>query len=976
MPDIKGKKLRKGIIIAGVAIILLGGALISLTGFITDLLWFNQLGYIDVFFKKLFTELKIGVPVFVIFFALSLLFIFILRRRFFAKISGSENIEVNVKLQKRIAILFAVLASGVITLFAVSGLWWKVLQFLNSTDFNLEDPIFKNDVSFYLFKLDFVSQLPTVALIIVVTFLALAFLYYSVLQSTTKGYVAGDEEETVNVPPREKSAAAKTVEGILESLLGRKVEFPSGGGGGVRVKRKTNFGELIALMRVEIIVLVVCLCLVVAAKFFLMQFELLNSQTGVVYGAGYTDTHIKLWVYRAMAALSVIAAVTVSLGIARAKIKMAIIVPIIMAALFLVGNGAGFIVQQLVVAPDAIEKESKYLANNIKFTQHAYDLDKVSVKSFAANSNLTPEDIKNNEATIKNIRINDYQQAQKFYNQVQNIRRYYRFNDVDVDRYTIDGEYTQTFLSVREIDESQVDDQWINKHMKYTHGYGATISRVDKVTPNGQPDILLGNIPPETEKSEIAISQPGIYFGELSNNYVLTGTGEDEFDYPDGNENVYSKYEGTDGIKLNFFNRLLFAIRERSLKLLVSSNITNDSKILINRNIAERVQKVMPMLDYSDPYAVVLEGRLSWIIDGYTTSASYPYSEPYAENGVNYIRNSVKVVIDAYNGDTTYYLVDDKDPIANTMKKIYPTLFKSGSEMPANVREHIRYPHTMLQIQSEVYTRYHVNDVKVFYQQEDSWQVSNETLGTEEVEMTPSYFVLKLPGEKKEEFVNMLPYTPKDKKNMTGLLVARNDGDNYGELVLYQLPKSRTIMGPVQIEAQIDQDTTISKEFSLWKNAGSTYSRGNMFVLPIEDALVYVEPVYLEAKNSSLPEVKRVIVYYKDRISYKPTLAEALDDMFGENSGTFATGEAEGAGGGSGGSSGGGSSGSGDKTAPTQQELIQAASDAYDNAMDAQKAGDWAKYGTEIAKVEEYLSQLGAEQADEDDESESVDTIE
>ena len=330
----------------------------------------------------------------------------------------------------------------------------------------------------------------------------------------------------------------------------------------------------------------------------------------------------------------------------------------------------------------------------------------------------------------------------------------------------------------------------------------------------------------------------------------------------------------------------MFSVREKSLKMLVSGNINSDSRILINRNIEERVKEIMPYLDYdSDPYMVTDGGKLYWIIDAYTATNRYPYSEPYSEDtDVNYVRNSVKVVIDAYTGDTNYYIVDGNDPIAQTFKSIYPKLFKDFAEMPEGLKAHIRYPGTLLNIQAQIYQRYHMNDVKVFYQNEDLWQIASEIYGTEEQPMTPNYYIMKLPGEKSAEFVNSIPFTPKDKKNLMGLLVARNDGQEYGKLVLYQMPKSKIVYGPMQVEAQIDQNTEISKEFSLWSSSGSKYSRGNLFVIPIEDSLLYVEPVYLEATNSSIPEVKRVIVVYGDNIAYEATLAEALTSMFGEGS--------------------------------------------------------------------------------------------
>ena len=602
-----------------------------------------------------------------------------------------------------------------------------------------------------------------------------------------------------------------------------------------------------------------------------------------------------------------------------------------------------------MVNPDEINKESKYLERNIEYTQQAYGLSQVDMKDFAASQDLTSEDIANNDETISNIRINDYSPTQTFYNQTQSIRQYYTFNDVDVDRYMINGEYTQTFLSPREIDEEKISDTWLNRHLKYTHGYGVTLSRVDKITASGQPDVLIGGIPPESTAEEIDITRPEIYYGELTNDYVLVNTSEDEFDYPDGNSNKYTQYEGDAGIRLNLLNKLMFSVKERSVNLLVSSNVNSDSKILINRNISARVQEIMPYLEYdNDPYMVTVDGKLFWIIDAYTHTDMYPYSEPYSQNsGTNYIRNSVKVVIDAYNGTTDYYIVDDTDPMAQTFKKIYPDLFKDMDEMPEAIRAHIRYPSTLLNIQAQVYQRYHMNDVKVFYQNEDLWEISNEIYGMEEQAMTPNYYIMKLPGEESAEFVNSIPFTPKDKNNLMGLMVARNDGEHYGELVLYQMPKSRTVYGPMQVEAQIDQNTEISQEFSLWNSSGSNYSRGNMFVVPIEDSLLYIEPVYLEATNSSIPEVKRVIVAYGDRIAYEPTLAEALNSLFGEGSAqesqdSGASQQTEG----------------GSENTLSQTEIIQNAQEAFSNAQEASQNGDWAEYGRYLDELENYLNML------------------
>ena len=608
-----------------------------------------------------------------------------------------------------------------------------------------------------------------------------------------------------------------------------------------------------------------------------------------------------------------------------------------------------FAVQNLLVSPDEINKESKYLERNISYTRHAYGLDNIKVEEFPAEQNLNRQAIRDNSQTITNIRINDYEPVQDFYNQTQSIRQYYDFNDVDIDRYNIDGEQTQTYLAAREINESKISSTWINRHLKYTHGYGAAVSRVDAVTASGQPDIIVKNIPPESEAKDIDITRPEIYFGELTNDYVIVNTDEQEFDYPNGNENSYSTYKGKAGIKLNLLNRILFSVREGSMKLLVSSNVNSDSRIIINRNIKDRVEKLMPYLSYEkDPYMTVVNGKLYWIVDAYTTSSYYPYSEPYSGEvgSTNYIRNSVKVVVDAYNGDTTFYVVDQDDPVARTYQKIYPTLFKDVKEMPEGIRKHIRYPNSLLKIQAGVYTKYHMDQVKVFYQDEDLWDIAHQIYGTEEKEMDPSYFIFELPDEKKAEFINMIPCTPKSKQNMTAIMMARNDGNRYGQLLVYKFPKNKTVYGPMQIEAQIDQNTEISKEFSLWNSSGSKYRRGDLFVIPINNSIMYVEPVYLEASNQAIPEMKRVIVAYGDKIAYESTLEDALADLFGEdeNGGQSQSASA--------------SSGKNNSGKSNTKELIQKANEAYENAVNAQKSGNWKKYGDYLDELEKYLNQL------------------
>lgn len=961
--DGKAKFERKiSLILMGIILVLV--LFLAMIQFITDFMWFKEMGYTDVFFKQLVTQLTVGVPTFAVVTVLVQVYLTHLKKTYFAKIASSE--ETNLKGLKKTTIILSVVFGAIATFMAVSQLWFEILKFANSTDFDLADPLFNFDISFYIFRLEFLKEMNEILIGVIIGFVALTIIYYIILMTVRTPDVfkeeapqaeaaagAGDERHTAGTNPfgggnnngaNGSEPFSKFAEAFGGKLFQQKQAKPK------RQFDDNNFKQLLKIASGKISLLGFIFFIMLGINFFLRQFDLLHAHTGAVYGAGFTDVNVTLWMLRILCVLSVLAAILFVVQMRKKNYKKLLSVPVLMIVVGLVGSGAGYLIQNLVVSPDEINKESAYLARNIEFTQYAYQLDDVDVKAFAADNTLTYKDINDNTETINNIRINDFDPAQQFYNQTQSIRQYYTFNDVDVDRYMINGKYTQTFLTAREIDESKRgNDSWLNTHLKYTHGYGFALSRVDKVTASGQPDVLIGNIPPESTVEEIQIERPEIYFGELSNDYIIVGTDEKEFDYPDGESNKYTTYEGDAGIKMNFFNRILFSIREGSLKMFTSSNIDSNSKIIINRNVMERVRTIMPYLNYeNDPYMVTVDGKLYWMIDAYTSSSYYPYSEPYGEENINYIRNSVKVVVDAYNGDVDFYIVDSEDPIATTFAKIYPTLFKSFDQMPEGLKAHIRYPNYLFQIQASVYGKYHMEDVNVFYQKEDVWDIASEIYGMEKQQMQPNYYIAKLPGEEKAEFFNSLPFTPKSKQNMTALMVARNDGDNYGQLVLYQFPKSRTIYGPEQIEAQIDQNTEISKEFALWNSSGTKYRRGNMFIIPINTSVLYVEPVYLEAQNSSIPEVKRIIMAYNDEIAYEETLAECLVSLFGD-------GAEEGVN-----EAGTGESLNGEQTSEemSQAELIAAAAEAYENAVEAQKKGDWASYGKYMDELEKYLNKL------------------
>lgn len=928
---------KKGLSFVVMVIVVILVLLIGCAGFLTNWMWFDSLGYEKVFWTKFLSQLEIGVPVFLAAMLLVRIYLKSLKKHYFIEVESHEIPD--EKRLNKISWGMSVVFGLLVGLTAGASTWMDFRQFANATSFGLKDPLFHLDISFYVFKLAFLTKANNIVLGIVVGVVIITLLYYGILITVrTPDMFEWEPEEPEGPETSGENAIPFTRKYRKKPSEKRTLDL-----------NNDNMIQLLHIASGKLTLLGIVFYLMVAMDFLMRQFDLLHVHTGAVYGAGFTDVNVKLWVYRLIMVLSIVGAVTLCHHMHRKEPKKLVRIPIAIVAVGLLGGVVSFAVQNLLVSPDEINKESKYLERNISYTRHAYGLDNIKVEEFPAEQNLNQQAIRDNSQTITNIRINDYEPVQDFYNQTQSIRQYYDFNDVDIDRYNIDGEQTQTYLAAREINESKISSTWINRHLKYTHGYGAAVSRVDAVTASGQPDIIVKNIPPESEAKDIDITRPEIYFGELTNDYVIVNTDEQEFDYPNGNENSYSTYKGNAGIKLNLLNRILFSVREGSMKLLVSSNVNSDSRIIINRNIKDRVEKLMPYLSYEkDPYMTVVNGKLYWIVDAYTTSSYYPYSEPYSGEvgSTNYIRNSVKVVVDAYNGDTTFYIVDQDDPVARTYQKIYPTLFKDGKEMPEGIRKHIRYPNSLLKIQAGVYTKYHMDQVKVFYQDEDLWDIAHQIYGTEEKEMDPSYFIFELPDEKKAEFINMIPFTPKSKQNMTAIMMARNDGNRYGQLLVYKFPKNKTVYGPMQIEAQIDQNTEISKEFSLWNSSGSKYRRGDLFVIPINNSIMYVEPVYLEASNQAIPEMKRVIVAYGDKIAYESTLADALADLFGEdeNGGQSQSASA--------------SSGKNNSGKSNTKELIQKANEAYENAVNAQKSGNWKKYGDYLDELEKYLNQL------------------
>jgi len=649
--------------------------------------------------------------------------------------------------------------------------------------------------------------------------------------------------------------------------------------------------------------------------------------------------------YKILIVACILAAVVIFISVLKSKVKPIIIaISAIVLICFAEGISA-VVVQNLIVNANEKELEKPYIQNNINFTRKAFNIENVTTTSFNVQNNLTQQDIINNQQSINNIRINSATQALEFYNQTQIIRYYYNFNDVNVDRYMINGKYSQVFIAAREINSNSLSPStWQNTHMIYTHGYGVVMSKVNDVTPEGQPDFVMKDMP-IANSTDIKLDNPRIYFGEQTNQYALVNTNVSEFDYPQGGANTVTNYTGKAAINMSLANKLLFAINYGDLNFLLSRDINNTSKILINRNIVERAQAIAPFLTYdSDPYMVISGGKLYYILDAYTTSNKYPYSQP--QNGLNYIRNSVKVVMDAYDGTTNFYMVDPTDPIVQSYAKIFPTLFKNISQVPSDIKSHFRYPTDMFNIQSEVLGKYHVTDPGIFYNGENIWSVAKNanSVGGDVKPSSPVYLVEKVPGTNSDEMVLQQYFNMMGKDNMTAILGARMDAGSYGKMFLEEFPSNTTIYSPYLFKQSISQDPTISAQLSLWNTGGSEVQYGDTVILPIKDSLLYIEPLYLRANGTnSIPEMKKVIISYNNQLLMVDNVQSGLEQIFNSQEPTAVTP---------------GATGTTTTLNQTQVQMIKQANALYTEALDAQKNGDWAKYGDYIKQLGDMLTQI------------------
>ncbi|WP_457554386.1 UPF0182 family membrane protein [Candidatus Pyrohabitans sp.] len=793
----------------------------SLVGIATDYLWFSGLGYAQVFVKVWKTRLGLGI-----------LAVFLFLATAYVNYHAARRLGAHVR---RSVYFAAALPLGFLLGIYASRGWELLLWYTNAVPFGVADPVFNRDVGFYIFRLPFYEFLLGMG------FLALVFL--AVLTAVVYLYGVGVL--------------------LRERLLG-EVAF-----------------ELPAQAKLHASAIAGAFALLFAARFYLSRYRVLFTQKDTFFGAGYAEVKVYLPILELLVVLCTATAlllfVSRKLGTKPAAAVAALTVVVAIGGSFITGA-----VQHYQVAPDEFNYERPYIQHSIKFTRLAYNLEDIKEVEFPATQNLSFADIQNNPETIKNIRLWDYRPLKRTLEQLQLIRTYYAFNDVDVDRYVLNGEYRQVMLAVRELNTEQLAGPsltWVNEHLVYTHGYGIAMTLASEVSPEGLPVFVVKDIPPRSEY--INITRPEIYYGELTNSYVIVRTRMEEFDYPRGEENVYTTYEGDGGVVLDSgIKRLAYALRFGSAKIFLSNSITEESRIMYYRNIRERVKKLAPFLAYdSDPYLVVADGRLYWIIDGYTVSSNFPYSEPTGK--INYVRNSVKAVVDAYSGRVSFYIAED-EPVIRTYARAFPQLFKPLEEMPSELRRHIRYPADYFLIQARKYATYHMQDARVFYNREDVWNIPEELYEGNRVKMEPYYLITKLPGEEKAEFILMLPFTPRNKNNLVAWLAARSDGDSYGERIVYLFPKEKLVYGPMQIEARIDQNPEISQHFTLWDQAGTRVIRGNLLIIPIRDSLLYVEPVFLRAEQKdAIPELKRVIVAFGERIAMEETLDKAIGRVFG-----------------------------------------------------------------------------------------------
>ena len=908
-------------IVAAVAVVV--GGLIALglaTRFLVNWSWFSAVGYGGVFW----TVITAKIALFVVIFAVSAATIWLNglvayrlagRRGDLRMISvpwdSLEGVTPRTPLEYlyrhvpwRVVVAAAALVLGVLVASGETGNWDLALRYLYQVPYGHSDPLFGKDIGFYLFSLPAYVELKNwILFTLTLSALCAGALYWA------HGAVVVDRQRRLFAPAAIAHASV---------LLGLYFAIKAWG-------------------------------------YWLDRYMLLYGDNGVVVGASFTDVHMELPILWALIVLCCAAAIASFMNVRARTIRIPL------ASLALVFGCAIIVLplftavyQRVYVKPNELKFEVPYITQNIALTREAYKLKNVVVKPFSSDETLTYQSLQNNRETIDNIRLWDWRPLLDTYVQLQEIRTYYKFHDADIDRYMLGGRYQQVMTSARELDSSLLSanaQTWVNQHVLFTHGNGVVMSPVTQTTPEGLPKLYLQDIPPIASGGP-AVQQPRIYFGEAADSYVIVKSNTPEFDYPKGDKNVYTAYAGTDGVPIGgFARRALFALYFGDINILLSEYITGDSRILFRRNIQQRVRSIAPFLRLdADPYVVVSNGRLFWIQDGYTTSRWFPYSKPIDDGSANYIRNAVKVVIDAYNGTVELYVSDPADPIIATYARIFPGLLKPFAAMPADLKNHVRYPEDMFQIQAQIYRAYHMNAPEVFYNREDLWQFPRQPTGVDDegdTKMEPYFINMRLPGEKRTEFVLMLPMVPSQRENMIAWLAARCDQADYGKLIVYTFPKEKLVYGPFQIEALINQNTEVSQQISLWNQMGSRVIRGNLLVVPIENSLLYVTPLYLRAQTGQLPELKRVIAVYGGQVVMEQTLEEALAALFKVPAAIAAPAAPEST----------PSAAAGSPPGPAS-DTVRAAREHYERAIARLKAGDWSGFGKELDALGPLLDEL------------------
>jgi uncharacterized membrane protein (UPF0182 family) len=885
------------------------------SGILVDWLWFSAVGYLGVFWTTIIAESEVFLAVFLV--TATILWVNGSFASRFARspwtqhpaefewqrtgiLTLSDVLEV---LRRRLPWPFVI--AGGAGLLAALVAWeeaynWDVfLRFLYQVPYGSNDPLFHKDIGFYLFSLP--------ALVVIKNWMLLT-LFLSALFAGAIYWVHGHIYYSAQ---RRSMSPTAITHGSM--LLG-------------------------------------CFFVVKAWSYGLDRYMLLYGDNGVVVGASYTDIHVELPILWLLIALSIIAAFVAWANVRTRTYRLpTIAVALVFGGSFVLSGLVPAIFQRVFVKPNELQLEKPYIERNITLTQQAYDLRKITVEPFPAEQDLTSKTLEANKATIDNIRLWDWQPLMDSYIQLQEIRTYYKFHDVDVDRYWLAGAYQSVMLSARELNSSLLPPNaqtWVNRHILFTHGNGVVMSPVTRKSVEGLPLFYLQDIPPLANGGP-EIREPRIYYGEETDSYVIVKASTPEFDYPKGKDNIYITYNGSGGVLVGgIMRRILFASYFNDVNLLLSGYITDDSRIMIRRKIQERVRTIAPFLRLDhDPYLVISDGRLFWMQDAYTTSDYFPYAQPARGLDLNYIRNSVKIIIDAYNGTVEFYLMDRVDPIAATYQRIFPELFRPFATMPADLQKHIRYPEDLFLVQAQLYQAYHMEAADVFYNREDLWQFPRLPGGGGTARMVPYYIIMRLPGEKQAEFFLMIPMVPSRRDNMIAWLAARCDEPNYGKLIVYEFPKEKLVYGPFQIEALINQNTYISQQLSLWNQMGSRVIRGNLLVIPIENSILYVSPLYLRAEQGQLPELKRVIAAYGDHVVMEETLTEALSALFPEGI-TPPTAV---------------------KAAPLAgppADRARQALDHYNRAIERLKSGDWAGFGAELdvmrGLLEAMIRQSGA----------------